>query len=1306
MKRIWIIIFSLLAVLPLAGVIQETASLKHFLYSSEPNCAYDNWISHLAEGIVIQGYNTYAPYDRQTNGFGDFVVPTADQLNIWGNIVDLFLADSLDAAQAAIETAGFPYQVVLFNDTDSNITYRMLREIPNTEYYDDNGTIDTYDDENGAFTYGWGLYIYNPLGNRPVIVTAPHPCDDFPTPAFAFEAFQIWDAQFLLINGAGREVKWTNQGTYNNSKSISDPTRVSNHPFNICYKKFADFIRTDFNIREFSPQIHSYDWNYHPFYPNVQISAGYNRLCPNLPIRDLSSRKLDMINKGYHLMIPGNTVGFHNDVYLNDFYGVNYSIYPFIFDDGEQSYEVNNYIDLPAYSQNYQMLYTQSGTTDYDVYDPFLHVEMDELPNSYELTENTYKWFYGWNEALQRWNFDHLFDNFRLYYLRWVYDLENVMDEMFTMNDGLIPPTPTGLAIQNQSLYSITLSWRKVDCYDFDTFEVLYATDPIGTDNYNIYDRNNNAVLASPYCESITISGLSYENSYFFKIRAKDKNGNYSDLSNQVTTIPAPANIYTFTAHGLDNEVRLFWGVSGQTNNLGYKVYRKTPTQTDYTLIDSYLTNPTLANVTASTYTYWDYNVTNGQNWDYMISCTNNNNQEFFYNYPVSAAVRAIHSLILTNSTATMADTIYFAQNPYASDSQDTFYDISKANPSGPSYVWSAFWEAYWGSNGTALSREVKGGYDTALDLKTWTIRIRSTELNIPLYLSASANFSRAEKLYLYDSGNGTWHNLFGGAYQFMVTNTNVRTMTLYWGNLQPKITHSNQNNHLYQGGNNIIFQWSAQNSFLIDHLDLYVKNETDSLFLTGNIPGTQTNWTYNIPSNIDMQNARFYINCYAVDGIIQTFAAAYTFALVPRMILHYNEGGWQTRSQIWPNFTPLVETLFGIGAIALTPTDEGTWIENDNLLFGIAYWINAPETNFFSTTADIYPSEIDSFPLEPGWNFIANPHYCSYPIESLRFLLGTNLFLYSEMIAQNLVSRAIFVYRNGKFQAVDTIAPFEAFYIKYYGDQSLNTYLSFYPYFTAPEITPPDNFWQFQISVSSAASDTSEFILGTNPIATDGYDFYLDLPSAPDKPFPGLNAYLSRETPEDLSFRDKKLSAEFREAFSEVNEQEKIWDFKVVCNSTSPVEFNLSDIDLPPDYSVKIYIAEQVYSYNHTNSFTFIPSAPGTFTGTIIVSNRPDSAEDLIQPPISKVAIYPNPFNPSTTIAFNTPVTQEVELSLYNLKGQKVRTLYKGILKRGEHKLIWDGKDNNGRTVSSGIYFAQIEAGKYSQIRKMMLIK
>lgn len=1306
MKRNLIALSFLILFIPLVAVIQETASLKHFLYGHEPNCAYDNWISHLAEGVVIQGYNTYAPYDRQTNGFGNFVIATTFQLSSWGNIVDLFLEGMLDEAQSAIDASGFPYQVVIFNDTDTNITYRMLREIPDSSYVDQNGTEDDYDDEIGAFAYGWGLYIYNPEGTRPIIVTAPHPCDDFPTPAFALESFKIMDAQFLLINGAGREVKWTNSGSYTNTKSLSDPTRVANHPFNTCYKKFVDKLRIVFNCREFSPQIHSYDWNYHAGYPNVQISAGNSRLCPNLPIRDLSSLKLDMINQGHHIMVPANTVGFHSEVELNDFYSVYYDTYPFIFDDGEHSYEVNNYIDLPAYSQNYQMLYSLENWTDYDVYDPFLHVEMDELPNSYELTENTYRWFYGWNEAQQRWNFDHLFDNFLQYYLRWVYDLNSVLNTMFAMNDGLNPPTPTGFAIHNQSLYSVTLQWNKVDCYDFDTFEILYSTDPIGTNNYQVYNRSNNAMLASPYCESITVPGLSSSSSYFFKIRTKDKNGNYSDLSNQITTIPAPANVYTFTAHGMDNAVRLYWGVSGQNNNQGFSVYRKNSTQTDYSLIDSYLTNSSLNNPTASSFTYWDYDVANGQDWEYIISCTNTSNQEFFYNYPATAAVRAIHSLYIRNNTATLADTISFAQNSFASDAQDAFYDVTKGSPSGSNYVWAAFWEQYWGNNGTTLSREVKGGYNTALDIKTWAIRIRSTELNTPLYISASNNFNRAEKLYLYDSYTGTWHNLFSGPYQFTVPNSNVRTMTLYWGNLQPKVVHSTQSNQLYQGGNNIPFQWSCQNNFLVDHLDLYIKNETDSLFLVANVPGNQTNFTYNVPQNLDMQSAHFYIDCHAVDGLMQTYRSSYTFAIVPRMVLHSNEAGWQTRSHIWPDLTPTVENIFGTGATAFIAGDNNTWVECDDFLFGIAYWVNAPDMNFFSSTADICASGIDSFPLEPGWNFVANPHYCRYPIHSLRFLVGNNLFLYSEMIAQHLISRAVYVYRNGRFQAVDVIEPFESFFIKYYCDQSLNTYLSFYPYFEAPEITPPDNFWQFQVAVTCPASDTDEFILGTNPIATDGYDFYVDLPAAPVKPFPSISAYLTREAPEDISFTDKKLSCEFREVFSPTVDQEKIWHFKFTCSSVEPIEFDLSDINLPNDYTIRIFLGENIYTYRQLTHFTYVPAEPGTYEGLIKVTNYPVSVTDLIQKPVSALAVYPNPFNPTTTIAFSTSQTQVVEVSLYNLKGQKVRTLHKGILKSGEHKLIWDGKDNTGRTVSSGVYFTRIETGKQSLTRKLLLMK
>ncbi|MDD2683607.1 MAG: hypothetical protein PHY21_05725, partial [Candidatus Cloacimonetes bacterium] len=207
MKRTILILGILSIIFGLQAYLIENASLESFLIRQESNCAYDNWISHLAEGVVTANYNIYAPYDRQSNDFGDYTIPNAIQLAQWANIVDLFLTGLLEESQAAIDDVGFPYQVVQFNDTDSGRTYYMLREIPDDSQIDNNGTEDTYDDEIGAFTYGWGLYIYNPQATRNrIIITVPHPTDDFATPIMGYDAMNNWDAGYLMIAGAGREV--------------------------------------------------------------------------------------------------------------------------------------------------------------------------------------------------------------------------------------------------------------------------------------------------------------------------------------------------------------------------------------------------------------------------------------------------------------------------------------------------------------------------------------------------------------------------------------------------------------------------------------------------------------------------------------------------------------------------------------------------------------------------------------------------------------------------------------------------------------------------------------------------------------------------------------------------------------------------------------------------------------------------------------------------------------------------------------------------------------------------------------------
>ena len=99
-------------------------------------------------------------------------------------------------------------------------------------------------------------------------------------------------------------------------------------------------------------------------------------------------------------------------------------------------------------------------------------------------------------------------------------------------------------------------------------------------------------------------------------------------------------------------------------------------------------------------------------------------------------------------------------------------------------------------------------------------------------------------------------------------------------------------------------------------------------------------------------------------------------------------------------------------------------------------------------------------------------------------------------------------------------------------------------------------------------------------------------------------------------------------------------------------------------------------------------------------------SNEQIVSKDVIVTSNYPNPFNPSTTIAFSIPETGRVHVSVYNIKGQKVKDLLNTEMTRGNHRLVWDGRDTNNRNVASGIYFIKLESGGKTSIRKAMLMK
>jgi hypothetical protein len=85
----------------------------------------------------------------------------------------------------------------------------------------------------------------------------------------------------------------------------------------------------------------------------------------------------------------------------------------------------------------------------------------------------------------------------------------------------------------------------------------------------------------------------------------------------------------------------------------------------------------------------------------------------------------------------------------------------------------------------------------------------------------------------------------------------------------------------------------------------------------------------------------------------------------------------------------------------------------------------------------------------------------------------------------------------------------------------------------------------------------------------------------------------------------------------------------------------------------------------------------------------------------------YPNPFNPSTEIGFSIPQQETVNLSVYDVHGRLVRVVIdQQQYQRGSYKVEWNGLDNNGASVSSGVYFAKFQAGKYTASQKMSLVK
>jgi hypothetical protein len=130
------------------------------------------------------------------------------------------------------------------------------------------------------------------------------------------------------------------------------------------------------------------------------------------------------------------------------------------------------------------------------------------------------------------------------------------------------------------------------------------------------------------------------------------------------------------------------------------------------------------------------------------------------------------------------------------------------------------------------------------------------------------------------------------------------------------------------------------------------------------------------------------------------------------------------------------------------------------------------------------------------------------------------------------------------------------------------------------------------------------------------------------------------------------------------------------------------------------ITVDDEVIFVPHSSSLLLSKAAPAASDGEAANKSTGVAASyELSQN-------YPNPFNPTTTIRFNLKENGAVRLTIYNLRGQEVRTLIATEMNAGQHEIIWDGKDEHGQLVPSGVYLYKLSVNGFVQTKKMSFVK
>jgi len=390
---------------------------------------------------------------------------------------------------------------------------------------------------------------------------------------------------------------------------------------------------------------------------------------------------------------------------------------------------------------------------------------------------------------------------------------------------------------------------------------------------------------------------------------------------------------------------------------------------------------------------------------------------------------------------------------------------------------------------------------------------------------------------------------------------------------------------------------------------------------------------------------------------------------------------------------------------------DDSTWEQNNNFVLGKSFWLITRNDATFDAGAGRSPQNANfRINLMPGWNMVSNPF--PYPVSWLD-VAKTSEFV-SDPIYRSTTDSIGWIYNT------ETLMPWEGYFV-WNGENSdrglivppietqrillkkgtlAKKYLSKYP----------DISILLSADVRCGKYMDRDNLFGVSKNASNNYDKF-DLKEAPV-----IGDYVSLWI-DNRSWEQSggNYTIDIRQDGAAGYTWDLVLDYSLKNPENALITKFQSITELPANWIMYLFdLTEDVAINLHQQyEISIQPKADEAQTKRykLVIGTEEFVLQNSENIPLIPLEFelfqnYPNPFNATTTISFNLPKKKHVTIKIYNILGQKVKTLMDEEIRGGHHKLIWNGLNDHGNMISTGLYILRLQTKNNVAVKKLLLIK